>query len=304
MQNFEIKVGPLYIEKRIDIYLTETYAGRFSRQEMKAVLDGGRVSLNGKVAKPRLRVKEGDVISGVLPEDKPRGLGGESIPLNVLYEDTSLMVVDKPAGMVVHPGTGNKKGTLAQALLGRGGEWSDVGGPSRPGIVHRLDKDTSGLIIVAKNNQVHRLIQSQFVSRSLSKIYTALVKGHVEFQEGHIDLPIGRDPRVRQKMAVVIRGDTGREAMTHYRVLKRYRHATLLEVKIVTGRTHQIRVHMAHLGHPVVGDALYGERPGGVRLALHASKIEFAHPKNGKIMKFESPLPPDMKDIIEKAAAA
>lgn len=304
-KKFEIKVPALYAPKRIDVYLAEAWVGVHSRADIKTALDEGRILLNGKPAKPRTLVKEGDVLSGHAPAEKESKLVGENIPLSVVYEDESLLVIDKPVGMVVHPGAGHSKGTLVQALLGRGSALSDVGGAFRPGIVHRLDKDTSGLLLVAKTNTAHRRLQSQFAARSLSKTYIALVRGHVEYQEGRIEHAIGRDPKERRKMAVSSL-ESAREALTHYRVLKRFRHATLLELRIITGRTHQIRVHLTHLGYPVMGDTLYGTRvaassSSAPRLALHASKIEFEHPKSGKIMRFESPLPAEMKKMIEEA---
>lgn len=263
----------------------------------------GLIRLNGKPAKPKALVKEGDLIEGSLPAARITALSPETIPLNVLFEDNDILVIDKPAGMVVHPGAGNKEGTLVHALLGRGSELSSLGGHQRPGIVHRLDKETSGLLLVAKNNRAHRALQSQFEARSLSKTYTALVKGKVEFEEGHVSEPIDRHAKIRRKMAVSY-SETAREAETRYRVLKRFRYATLLEVKLLTGRTHQIRVHMAHLGHPVVGDELYGTRQPGERLALHASKIEFAHPTTEAIMSFKSEWPQDFKAMIQKAESA
>ncbi|MBI2095083.1 MAG: RluA family pseudouridine synthase [Candidatus Omnitrophica bacterium] len=303
MEKFEFVIPVLMTPVRADAFLAGAFGRRFSRSQVKAVFEKGAVRLNGKPCKSGDRLKEGDRIAGDLPALREETLAGEDIPLRVVYEDESLLVVDKAAGMVVHPGAGNKKGTLVQALLGRGGKLSTSGGPLRPGIVHRLDKDTSGLILVAKNNPSHRALQMQFSTRSLSKTYTALVLGRVEFEEGHIGLPIGRDPRQRKKMA--IRADElGKEALTYYKVLRRFPAATLLQLKIVTGRTHQIRVHLAHLGHPVVGDAVYG-RPlafPASRLGLHASKIEFLHPQSGKMTAFESPLPPEMKDLIQRAA--
>src|SRR3989338_1627999 len=251
MRIIEDVVSSMVAPKRIDVYLTGALGGQFSREEIKNALRNGRILLNGKTAKARTLVKEGDFIEGHISSAKDSPLSAETISIRIIYEDDWLVVVDKAAGMVVHPGAGHKKGTLVHALLGKGVALSSVGDKSRPGIVHRLDKETSGLLLVAKNNQAHRLLQAQFASRSLSKTYTALVKGGVEFEEGRICEPIGRDRKIRQKMAVV-KDDRGREAETHYRVIKRFPHATLLEVKLLTGRTHQIRVHLAHLGYPVV----------------------------------------------------
>ena len=232
---------------------------------------------------------------------KPSSLQPEQIPVNVIYEDESLLVVDKPAGMVVHPGAGNKKGTLVHALLGRGTTLSmgDTKVKDRPGIVHRLDKETSGLLIVAKNNEAHRKLQDQFESRTVTKIYTALVSGRVDFEEGHIEDPLSRHLKIRRKMAVS-KSELAKEALTKYRVLERFGFSTLLKVRILTGRTHQIRVHLAHLGHPVLGDELYGKKESAPRLCLHASKIEFTHPKTGKMMFFESPLPPEFEAALKE----
>ena len=301
MQKIKETIPYLHAPKRLDVYLAQVFSGQFSREEIKNALRKGNVLLNGQAAKPRALVKEGDLIEGSISSPQPSQLLPESIPIKIVYEDDWLLVVDKPAGMVVHPGPGNKHGTLVNALLGKGVALSSVEERLRPGIVHRLDKETSGLLLVAKDNQSHRLLQAQFASRTLSKTYIALVEGRVEFEEGRVSEPIGRHPKVLQKMAV-LKTDRAKEAETHYRVLQRFPHATLLEVKPLTGRTHQIRVHLAHLGHPVAGDSLYGREGRKERLvsrhALHASKIQFTHPKTGKIMKFESPLPEDFKRLL------
>ncbi len=295
---FHLKVPALYIEKRIDAYLAETLQGRFSREEIKRSLEAQTILLNGKTTKPRTLVKEGDDIEGNILSHRDTALKAEAIPLSVVYEDESIIVVDKPAGLVVHPGAGNKDGTLVNALLGRGALLSDLGGGFRPGIVHRLDKQTSGLLVVAKDNVSHRALQSQFQEKTFLKIYIALVKGKVEYEEGHICEPLGPHPKMRNKRAV-LHTETAKPAETYYRVLKRFSSATLLQLRIATGRTHQIRVHMQHLGHPVVGDEVYGVKCAGERLCLHASKIEFVHPKTGKIVSFQSELPDDFKKMIE-----
>ena len=302
--SIDLTVKKLYDPKRLDAYLAEAFAGKFSRAEAKKGIEKSAVLLNGKPARPRDLVREGDRIQGEVAAEEKWPLKPENIPLMVLYEDESIVVIDKPVGLVVHPGAGNKKGTLVHALLGRKSELSSVGEANRPGIVHRLDKDTSGVLIVAKDNVSHRALQAQFAARSLSKTYIALVKGRIDYDEGHLEQALGRDPKVRQKMAVS-REESARPAQTLYKVLKRFRYTTLLEVKIITGRTHQIRVHMQHLGHAVVGDPLYGVIPSATprqgRMALHASKIEFLHPKTGKLMKLESPIPAEMKAMIDKA---
>ncbi len=301
MARLEMTVPFLYIQKRLDSFLTEALDGRFSRRQLKDALDGGMISVNGVPAKPRTLVKEGDRIEGELPLERPLGPSPETIALGVVYEDENLLVIDKPVGMVVHPGAGNSKGTLVNALLGRGGGLSDVGGAERPGIVHRLDKDTSGLLVVARDNRTHRKLQTQFEERSVDKIYEALVRGRVEFEEGHVDRPIGRHPKMRNKMAVSTAPDA-REAVTRYRVLRRFPRATLLEVRILTGRTHQIRVHLASLGYPVVGDRLYGNvQDAAPRLGLHARRLKFTHPRTGERLSFESPPPPDFRALVEAA---
>ena len=288
--------------KRIDAYLAAAMAPDFSREEVKRCLLAGKIFLNGRAAIPKDPVSEGDRVTGELLSEKTTTAEPEAIPLDILYEDPSILVVNKPAGLVVHPGAGNKKGTLVNALLGRNTTLSSMGGMLRPGIVHRLDKATSGLLLVAKTNVAHRKLQAQFASRSLSKYYQALVRGKIDYEEGHVDVPMGRDPKIRRKMDTARAGE-GREALTHYRILKRFRYATLLEIKLVTGRTHQIRVHMRYLGHPVIGDTVYGgpAEAAEPRLALHAARIEFLHPKTGKIIKFESPIPAEMKIMIEQA---
>ena len=305
---FTVTRESLAASRRIDAWLAGQFflSGKLSRQEIKTLLKQGVIFLNDKTARPSDQLRENDRVSGDIDDSffqKQSYMVPEQMPLSIIYEDESLLVLDKPSGLVVHPGAGHKKGTLTHGLLGRGGPLSDVAGAGRPGIVHRLDKDTSGLLLVAKNNQAHRGLASQFESRSLSKTYTALVKGRVEFQEGHVDAPIGRDISSRTKMA--IRDDeTARYAVTFYQTVKRFRDATLLLVKPETGRTHQIRVHLASLGHPVLGDTLYGSPKPVGRLALHASKIEFSHPITGKILSFESPLPPELNKMIDEAAKA
>ncbi len=300
MQNVEFRVPSLYQAKRIDAYLTERLEGQFSRSQLKASFDKKEVLLNGVPARPRDLVKEGDVVSGSLSVENDSGkLLAQDIPVSVLFEDSKILIIDKPVGMVVHPGAGNKKGTLVNALLGRGTKLAEAAGLTRPGIVHRLDKETSGVLIVAKDNRTHKMLQEQFAKREVSKHYTALVRGHIEFQEGRICEPIGRHSKVRHKMAVS-RRETSKEAESRYRVIKFYHRATLVDVEILTGRTHQIRVHMAHLGHTVVGDTVYGTMEPEGRLMLHASRIEFTHPGTGKTVKFESPLPEDFKRVVEK----
>lgn len=286
--------------RRVDVYLTDALAGRFSRRQVRELLEEGKVLVNDRVAKPGLSLKEGDRVAGDLPAAVLfQSPAAESLPVRVIHEDAQLLVIDKPSGMVVHPGAGQKTGTLVNALLGRGSKLSSAGGVDRPGIVHRLDKDTSGVLVVAKSDEAHRKLQRQFEGRTLQKTYLALVLGGVEFEQGHIDKSLGRHPKMREKRAVSD-APGSRDALTRYKVLKRFAHATLLEVKPSTGRTHQIRVHLAHLGNAVVGDPIYGRPKPGERLALHAWKIELEHPKTGKTMIFEAPIPEDFTRMVDR----
>jgi 23S rRNA pseudouridine1911/1915/1917 synthase len=300
VKDVELTVPFLYLERRIDGWLAETLAGEFSRQEIKAAIEKGDITLNGRAVKPKAAIKEGDRIEGTVLSGRTNFLVPESIPLTIVHEDEWLLIVDKPAGMVVHPGAGNKKGTLVHALLGHGSKLSSLSGAERPGIVHRLDKDTSGLLIVAKNNKAHRLLQAQFEMRTLSKTYVALVRGQVGYEQGHVSEALARHTKLRGKMAVS-KDEKAKEAETQYAVVKRFKFTTLLSVKILTGRTHQIRVHMAHLKHSVVGDEIYGTKQPGERLMLHAAKLQFIHPGTGESVEFESQWPDDFKAVVEKA---
>ena len=227
----------------------------------------------------------------MVPALEPQA-GAEDIPLQVVYEDADLLVIDTPAGMVVHPGAGHPTGTLVHALLGRGGSWSSIGGAGRPGIVHRLDRGTSGLLVVARSNAAHRVLAAQLAARTMSRTYLAVVRGEVRAETGVLEGDLARDPRNRQRMAVV---DGGRFARTRFSVEERLRDHTLLRCDLDTGRTHQIRVHLAAYGHPIAGDALYGRsRPAGAsRPMLHALRLRLEHPSTGRPMEFEAPPPAD-----------
>ena len=242
---------------------------------------------------------DGDIVDYEIPEAYMVEAGAEQIPLDVVYEDEDIAVINKPAGMVVHPAPGHYTGTLVHALLGRGGAWSAAGGASRPGVVHRLDKGTSGLIVVARNDVSHRALSAQLKDRSLSRTYLAIVRGRVKSDAGELEGPIGRHPVERKRMAVVA---GGRYARTRYQVVERRRTHTLLRCDLDTGRTHQIRVHLAALGHPVAGDAEYGGREAGVvRPMLHAWRLRLRHPRTGEEMKFEAPPPPDFQEFWAQA---
>lgn len=249
------------------------------------------VLVNGRPADPADRVAPGDVVDFEIPEAYVVEAAAEPIQLDVVYEDPDIAIINKPAGMVVHPAPGHYTGTLVHALLGRGGDWSAVGGASRPGIVHRLDKGTSGLIVVARNDLSHRALSSQLKDRMLSRTYLAIVRGRVKTDAGELEGPIGRHPKERKRMAVVA---GGRFARTRYQVVERKRTHTLLRCDLDTGRTHQIRVHLAAFGHPVAGDTEYGDRePGLERPMLHAWRLRLRHPRTGAEMNFEAPPPDD-----------
>jgi 23S rRNA pseudouridine1911/1915/1917 synthase len=264
---------------------------RVSRSTAQSLIAGGHVRVNDRPAKSGQRVRADDEVVVVLPPVEPAGpVEGPLVPLSVVYEDDALAVIDKPAGLVVHPGPGHPAGTLADGLRQRGSTWSQIGGEQRPGIVHRLDRDTSGLLVVAKTEAAHRSLSLQLQRRTLGRVYWALVHGQFREATGRIEAPIGRDPGHRQRMAVV---DGGRAAITDFAVADRMRRFTRLEVRLLSGRTHQIRVHLASIGHPIAGDPLYGRRGDALcaRPALHAERISFSHPQDGHHCEFVSPLP-------------
>lgn len=285
---------------RVDKYVAETVPD-VSRAAVQRLIEQSRILVNGAAVKPSYRLELGDTISVEIPPLEKTEIAAERIPLHVVYEDSDILVVNKPAGMVVHPAYGHRSGTLVNAVLAHAPDLAGVGGELRPGIVHRLDKDTSGLIVVAKNDGALRNLQAQFKGREVKKAYLALVEGHVAPPTGLIDAPIGRDARARKKMAVVPRG--GREAQTEYRVLETYAEHTLLEARPLTGRTHQIRIHMAFIGHPIVGDPVYGfrkQRLKAPRMFLHAARLGFRLPSTGEWREFEVPLPEDLERVLER----
>ena len=285
---------------RLDKYISEQN-NDLSRAMIQKLIENGNVTVNEKVVKASYKVNLGDNIKIVLEEPKETELKPEKIPLNVVYEDNDIIVINKEKGMVVHPGNGNLEGTLVNAVLERCKDsLSGIGGEIRPGIVHRLDKDTSGLIIVAKNDKAHIRLSEDLKEHKVKKTYIALVRGVVKESEATIDMPIGRSDNVRVKMAVK---KEGKNAITHFKVLKKYNGYTLLEVRIETGRTHQIRVHMAEIGYPVVGDMVYsnGKNPFNVEgQMLHAWKLEFNHPITNKKMELEAELPEYFKNILNE----
>ena len=290
---------------RLDVFLAKAVP-TLTRSRLKRLTDLGYVLLNGSVPKASAKLQPGDRILLTVPPPKPVELTPEAIPLDVLYQDDELLVVDKPAGLTVHPAPGHPNHTLVNALLAICGDLKGIGGELRPGIVHRLDKDTSGLMMVAKSDLAHQGLSRQIKDRQVRKGYMALARGEVKPPEGVIRAPIGRDPRNRKRMAVVA---GGRESSTAYRVLRSYQpdreSYSLLEVFPETGRTHQIRVHFASEGHPLVGDAVYGLRRKGevlssVRQFLHAHVLGFRHPVLGHYLEFNSPLPADLQAVLQE----
>lgn len=287
-------------KKRLDVFLAERAGLTRSRAE-KLIRDGLAQVDEKRVEKPGLTLKAGQAVELTVPEVKPSTVEAQDIPLEIVYQDDDLAVVYKPSGMVVHPAAGNSDGTMVNALLKRLDNLSGIGGEMRPGIVHRIDKDTSGLLLVAKNDRSHLILSEQIKAHTVERAYRAILIGRMKESEGDVSGPIGRHPTDRKKMAIV---PGGREAHTHWTVLEELRGATLIEAKLTTGRTHQIRVHMASLGHPVLGDPVYGPKKSpypveGGQL-LHAFRIGFIHPTTGEKMLFEAPPEPRFMNWLEK----
>lgn len=286
---------------RIDLYLTKkkTYP---SRSQIRNLIIQDKIRVNNNSVKPSYILKNGDVINLTLPENKELKIKAEAIPIDIIYEDEYLVVVNKPANMIVHPTGKILSGTLVNALLYHCQDsLSGIGGVVRPGIVHRLDKNTSGLMMVAKNDFAHLDLSNQIKEQQVTKKYLALVCSSMKDDSGIIDAPIGRSLKNRKKMAVTVEGKS-REAITHFKVLKRFSGYTLVEATLRTGRTHQIRVHLAFIGHPIVGDQLYGHRRQGLnisRQALHSYVLGFVHPASKKYMEFSTSLPQDMQELID-----
>ena len=288
---------PTDLGMRLDRFVADRLTD-LSRGTVQRLIESGQVLVDGVPRKSKFRITPGEVVSVEIPPPIPDEIEPDPLPLDVVYEDDDVIVIDKPAGLVVHPAPGHPRGTLANALVAHVPGIS-VGGSHRPGIVHRLDKDTSGLIVAAKTDRGRTSLVAQWAEQAVEKRYLALVSGVVEENEATIDAPIGRDPKNRQRMAVI---RSGRPAVTHFRIVERFPNATLLDINIETGRTHQIRVHLAFIGHPVVGDSIYGgSRANGPPLKrqfLHASALGFALP-DGQRMQWTSPLPADLLGVLE-----
>lgn len=287
-------------DARVDKFLTEKLP-EISRSQIKNLIDRGFVTLDGVVvSKAGVKARPGSIVDIVLPDDSSNGLIPEDIKLDIIYENKQVIVINKPAGMVVHPGAGNYSGTIVNALLAYDPEIRHVGEPDRPGVVHRLDKDTSGVLIFAKTNEAYRWLVKQFKSRNIRKIYLALVDGHPPTPTGRIEAPIERDTAVRTRMTVGLRGQ-GKPAVSEYFESQRYKKHSLLEVHPITGRTHQIRVHLSYIGVPVVGDMLYGHRHTSIKLNrffLHAKSLAVRLPGDRALREFEAPLPNELQDVL------
>ena len=294
---FHFLVPKEHARMRIDRHLVAALP-EFSRSRIQQLIRAGFVRLNGSTTRPHQLVRTGDQIELVNPQTEKIETRPEAIPLEVLFEDDDLIVINKPAGLTVHPGAGHREHTLVSALLHHCQTLSGIGGKERPGIVHRLDKETSGCLVAAKNDFAHRELSQQFAARSVEKIYLALVAGDVRKPTGIIEEKIGRHPVHRQRMSVA--SPRGRAARTEYRVLRSNDQASLLECRLHSGRTHQVRVHLHHLGHPVLGDKIYAPRVARnfPRQLLHAWKLGFRHPRTGEWKSFEAPLPDDFKQAI------
>jgi 23S rRNA pseudouridine1911/1915/1917 synthase len=294
--------------ERLDTFLRRKFPAA-SRGTIQRLIQEGCITINGKTTKPTHSPRAGEVVQVTWPEARPAKAQPEDMPLDILFEDEALLVLNKPAGLVVHPAAGNEEHTLVNALLHHcEGELSGIGGVARPGIVHRLDKETSGCLVVAKNDETHVALSAQFAGRTVEKIYLAIVCGIMPRDEGNIRAAIARHPSHRKRMAVR-EEENARAAHTGYRVVERLRESTLVEALLHTGRTHQIRVHFQHIGFPVAGDVTYGQRQTkrlaeltsyeAPRVLLHAHKLAFVHPRSGKKMNFCAPLPADFEDAVK-----
>jgi 23S rRNA pseudouridine1911/1915/1917 synthase len=302
---------------RLDKYLTQ-FLPDLTRSRIQKLIDEGLITVNGGTTKPSHQIISGEVIEVRIPPPPPSDLIPEKIPLAVVYEDAHLIVIDKPAGLVVHPAYGHPSGTLANALLHHYQHLSQVGGESRPGIVHRLDKDTSGLLVAAREDQTHAALSAQFKQKSTVREYVAVVWGHPEPSQGTISTFLTRSPSDRRKIVATVSPTAGKWAVTHYQVTEKFRRHSLVRLRLETGRTHQIRAHLAHLGHPVFGDPIYGGRRNQAtglkaedtrfildllqqfkRQALHARVLGFVHPITQQLLHFESVLPEDMQILID-----
>jgi len=289
-----------YHKERIDKYITESIEDNVSRSQIQLWIQDGHALVNGRVVKSNYKLAEGDRITLTIPEVSTVDIVPEDIPLDIAYEDHDVIVINKPRGMVVHPAPGHSSGTVVNALMHHCKDLSGINGELRPGIVHRIDKDTSGLLMAAKHDQAHASLAAQLKDHSVTRKYIAIVHGNIAHDHGTIDAPIGRDAGDRKMYTVTDKNS--KHAVTHFLVLERFGDYTMVELKLETGRTHQIRVHMKFIGHPLVGDPMYG-RSKGMQMdgqALHAAVLGFVHPMTQKYMEFEAPLPADIEHLLDR----
>ncbi|MBU3214212.1 RluA family pseudouridine synthase [Clostridium estertheticum] len=299
MENYDFKVEENSVGMRLDVFIANEFEDK-SRSYIQGIIEKENATVNGKCRKSNFKLKLNDTIDLSIPDPVELNVKAEDIPLDVIYEDSDVIVINKPQDMVVHPAPGNYSGTLVNALLNHCTDLSGINGVLRPGIVHRIDKDTSGALVVAKNDNAHNSLAAQLKDHSMTRSYLALVEGLIKDDEGMVDAPIGRHSKDRIKMAIV---ESGKKAVTHYKVIERFEGYTLVECNLETGRTHQIRVHMAKIGHPLVGDLIYGFKKQKFNLkgqVLHAKRLGFIHPTTNKYMEFDSPIPTYFEKLITK----
>ena len=302
MEEYNLESSEEWTDRRLDKVLSEYFDG-YSRSFIKKLFDDGLILVNSKAVKPSYKVRAGDMIDISVPDPVSIDIVPEDIPLDIIYEDDDVILVNKPKGMVVHPAPGHYSGTLVNGLMYHfGSSLSGINGEFRPGIVHRIDMDTTGVLVVCKNDNAHRALSEQLHEHSIPRKYYAIVYGNISSDEGTVDAPIGRSPKDRKKMAINNRN--GRRAVTHYRVLERFGgRYTYIECQLETGRTHQIRVHMASIGHPILGDEVYGPKKCPFKLqgqTLHAGVLGFIHPSTGEYVEFKAELPEYFKAVLEK----
>lgn len=292
-------VSAEYSKERVDKYVTESIDEQVSRSQVQLWIKDGHVLVNGNAVKANAKLLEGDVVTLRMPEPEAVDIVAEDIPLDVYYEDADVIVINKPRGLVVHPAPGHTSGTVVNALMYHCKDLSGINGELRPGIVHRIDKDTSGLLMAAKNDRAHVSLASQLKAHTVIRKYIAIVHGNIPHDQGTIEAPIGRDAHDRKMYTVTERN--AKHAVTHFKVIERFGDSTLVELKLETGRTHQIRVHMKFIGHPLVGDPMYSRGTRGLTMdgqALHAETLGFEHPVTGELIQFQAPLPDDMELLL------
>ncbi len=303
METYSFIIEPVDSGERIDTFLGRVI-DNVSRSYIQKLIKDGHVEVDGKpLKKKNVRLEEDMEVRITVPEPEILKVEPEDIPVEIVYEDECLMIVNKPQGMVVHPAPGNYSGTLVNALMFHAENLSSINGVIRPGIVHRIDKDTSGILMIAKDNNAHNSLAHQLKEKTTKRVYVAIVHGRLKEEQGHINAPIARNPKDRLKMAVVM---GGKEAVTHYKVIKAYKNYSIVELRLETGRTHQIRVHMAYIGHPLLGDPVYGKKNEKIKhdgQLLHAKLLGFNHPRTGDYMEFDSQLPEYFVEIIQKIEA-